>query len=56
MEVEVLNLVINGLPSILNMTKQEIKEIREVLNLVINGLPSIPQRLIDLGAAEFVKF
>ena len=38
----VLNLVINGLPSI--RMKDEANELEEdlVLNLVINGLPSIP--------------
>ena len=42
----VLNLVINGLPSI---PKEEMKELIKkgaVLNLVINGLPSIHNRTI----------
>ena len=38
---EVLNLVINGLPSILNETIGERLARENVLNLVINGLPSI---------------
>ena len=43
---EVLNLVINGLPSIhkIEMTKNDYV-IDEVLNLVINGLPSILTRI-----------
>ena len=36
----VLNLIINGLPSILPICKNTTKE-NEVLNLIINGLPSI---------------
>ena len=38
---EVLNLVINGLPSIQD-SKNKIRITCSVLNLVINGLPSIP--------------
>ena len=37
----VLNLVINGLPSIRDSTKKYPEPITVVLNLVINGLPSI---------------
>ena len=39
--IEVLNLIINGLPSILKM--ESFGKMREniVLNLIINGLPSI---------------
>ena len=38
----VLNLVINGLPSILYVSEtQRLLKFCEVLNLVINGLPSI---------------
>ena len=41
----VLNLVINGLPSIQNIyiTPKVGPNLEEVLNLVINGLPSIPK-------------
>ena len=39
--IVVLNLVINGLPSILSQ-KKWLKSLVKVLNLVINGLPSIP--------------
>mgnify|MGYP003286365168 CR=1 FL=1 len=38
--MEVLNLIINGLPSIYKVLKKDIKLIN-VLNLIINGLPSI---------------
>ena len=40
----VLNLIINGLPSILKAKKMEdlLKDV--VLNLIINGLPSIHKR------------
>ena len=37
----VLNLVINGLPSILIVRFKEYWDKKKVLNLVINGLPSI---------------
>ena len=37
----VLNLIINGLPSIPDKEYQERDEIADVLNLIINGLPSI---------------
>ena len=37
----VLNLIINGLPSIFNIIKYLLYNIRIVLNLIINGLPSI---------------
>ncbi|WP_407936076.1 hypothetical protein [Fusobacterium polymorphum] len=47
MVLEVLNLVINGLPSIL--TEEEYKDMEiKVLNLVINGLPSIRRRILSL--------
>ena len=38
---EVLNLVINGLPSIFSYSRFSIVSSSIVLNLVINGLPSI---------------
>ena len=41
MEDSVLNLVINGLPSILNTKRSYSFTNISVLNLVINGLPSI---------------
>ena len=37
----VLNLVINGIPSIPKYSKMDPKDIILVLNLVINGIPSI---------------
>ena len=40
--LRVLNLVINGLPSILKHKKSAFASVFKVLNLVINGLPSIP--------------
>ena len=40
--VDVLNLVINGLPSIQKRLKSLLDKGLNVLNLVINGLPSIP--------------
>ena len=39
--VEVLNLVINGMPSILRMVATNNTINMYVLNLVINGMPSI---------------
>ena len=43
---EVLNLVINGIPSIPKAKAAHIhsEKCKEVLNLVINGIPSIPLR------------
>ena len=38
---EVLNLIINGLPSILYSMDYSKMSIHQVLNLIINGLPSI---------------
>ena len=39
--MEVLNLIINGLPSKLENLEKEVNETTEkVLNLIINGLPS----------------
>ena len=40
---KVLNLVINGWPSIQKANTYSDEEVLEVLNLVINGWPSIPQ-------------
>ena len=41
----VLNLIINGLPSILKRIEFKLEEeiINLLLNLIINGLPSIPK-------------
>ena len=39
---DVLNLIINGIPSIPSMVIAR-PEINKVLNLIINGIPSIPQ-------------
>ena len=41
----VLNLIINGLPSILKISLGTIKGRHQVLNLIINGLPSIPETM-----------
>ena len=38
---KVLNLIINGIPSIPFLMSSEDEEIIEVLNLIINGIPSI---------------
>ena len=52
--IRVLNLVINGLPSIQVMELlQGLNSIR-VLNLVINGLPSIPKG--DKGTRNAIMF
>ena len=40
-KMQVLNLIINGLPSIQKANSFSDEEILEVLNLIINGLPSI---------------
>ena len=42
MTQEVLNLIINGLPSKQEKHEQNMKTLEEVLNLIINGLPSKP--------------
>ena len=38
----VLNLIINGIPSIPESYSQVAEEVEDVLNLIINGIPSIP--------------
>ena len=54
---KVLNLVINGLPSILRDASFEMVTAPiVVLNLVINGLPSIPLVLKDLYFCNFCCF
>ena len=50
----VLNLIINGLPSIL-FTGISSEMINGVLNLIINGLPSIPD-LAGMVVKPVVKF
>ena len=40
----VLNLVISGIPSILDDIKNLLPHLEEVLNLVISGIPSIRKR------------
>ena len=45
--VKVLNLIINGLPSILSIRDEAVKE-AVVLNLIINGLPSIQGSQLQL--------
>ena len=40
-DILVLNLIINGLPSILFIKVQKLIQKQRVLNLIINGLPSI---------------
>ena len=42
----VLNLVINGIPSIRQISKKLMNVVNGVLNLVINGIPSILKGLI----------
>ena len=39
--LEVLNLIINGIPSIQLSEVKIMKELDQVLNLIINGIPSI---------------
>ena len=39
--MKVLNLVINGIPSIRGITQELVQGLDRVLNLVINGIPSI---------------
>ena len=55
MEDSVLNLVINGLPSILNQTVHLVL-IFVVLNLVINGLPSIHIKSIQENSKHINSF
>ena len=47
---EVLNLIINGLPSILSLWEDGLNLMYGVLNLIINGLPSI---LEDLNCNKY---
>ena len=44
--VMVLNLIINGLPSIQGQDNEDLSPECNVLNLIINGLPSILKKLI----------
>ena len=41
----VLNLIINGIPSILKIIKAQVFPVL-VLNLIINGIPSIPKDIL----------
>ena len=50
---KVLNLVINGLPSIPDTIQKRCSYMLEVLNLVINGLPSI-QYGLDSNAISYI--
>ena len=52
---EVLNLVINGWPSI-HMDTFRIEYLMIVLNLVINGWPSILNLKIVLGGTQYESF
>ena len=58
LDIVVLNLVINGLPSILKSEWFFKEETKKVLNLVINGLPSIlrvcKRGWFDLGVLNLV--
>ena len=45
MKTWVLNLVINGIPSIRKAVSDIENELGKVLNLVINGIPSIRENL-----------
>ena len=49
----VLNLVINGLPSILQNNSRGYG-FCQVLNLVINGLPSIPTTIFNYSSFFFI--
>ena len=51
----VLNLIINGLPSIRILIWTQLKESSIVLNLIINGLPSI-QLDLDAESVLFLRF
>ena len=50
----VLNLIINGLPSIFRWTWRFRKRASIVLNLIINGLPSISCKYCDLSGFSTV--
>ena len=53
----VLNLIINGLPSIPNLKDGwKLDDIKYVLNLIINGLPSIPYSEAKRTIEKFFKF
>ena len=49
--LKVLNLIISGLPSILNQQFKLLKAAKVVLNLVISRMPSIPP--FDINLKEF---
>ena len=50
--ISVLNLIINGIPSIL-IIKNQVNFKNQVLNLIINGIPSILARIMNM-ATEFI--
>ena len=43
--IRVLNLIINGIPSIPTKKPKTNKSVVKVLNLIINGIPSIQNKL-----------
>ena len=47
----VLNLIINGIPSILREASGK-EPLKVVLNLIINGIPSIQKTKIDKGSVD----
>ena len=51
----VLNLIINGIPSIQEEEENNEEENEEVLNLIINGIPSI-QFWVLLNGLEIMEF
>ena len=55
MKFKVLNLVINGIPSIPSSDSSN-RNICNVLNLVINGIPSILEALNELRKAAGKEF
>ena len=53
---EVLNLIINGLPSKLWQYISLFQYLQQVLNLIINGLPSKPVLMIQLVKQMLLSF
>ena len=51
---QVLNLIINGLPSILEKEVNQKTQKAIVLNLIINGLPSIQMKNLVMGWSDGV--
>ena len=52
---EVLNLIINGIPSILSISLSQNVIMFVVLNLIINGIPSIQDRMVKVYLIIFIK-